>query len=191
MNPSIDEVGGVDQEARPRSRRRRRRSSRAGARPRSGRRARGRASRRAASRRRARRPGRAPPRRGAATALSASKIILAARSSPTAGAGRDQDEHRLERGEVDERLHLDVLVDVGVGLADARDRADRDVAREERRQLAAGLRAGGDDRVAGVDLLVLADLVEDQRRAARCRGRASRPRPGSSRRPRGRRSRGR
>ncbi len=39
--------------------------------------------------------------------------------------------------EVDERLHLDVLEEVGVGLADARDEADREVAREERGKVAA------------------------------------------------------
>ena len=44
-----------------------------------------------------------------------------------------------------------------------------DVAREERGQLAAARRAGGDDRVAVLDLLVLADAVEDERVGARCR----------------------
>ena len=69
-------------------------------------------------------------------ALSASRITGCACFVGAAVRLRDQHEHRLERREVDERLHLDVLEDVGVVLADARDEADRDVARVERRELA-------------------------------------------------------
>ena len=83
------------------------------------------------------------------------------------GAGgrrfRDQHEHRLQRAEVGERLHLDLLEEVGVVLADARHASDQDPARVDRRQLALSGRAGGDDRVAGLDLLVLRDAVERER----------------------------
>ena len=46
----------------------------------------------------------------------------------SSGAGRfgDEHDHGVERREVDVRIDLDLLVEVGVGLADAGDVADRD-----------------------------------------------------------------
>ena len=80
------------------------------------------------------------------------------------GGGRrllHQHEHRVERGEVDERVDLDPLVDVGVELADARDEADRDSARVDRRQ-ATGSPAGRDDDVAGLDDVLFPHALEDE-----------------------------
>src|SRR5260221_10968845 len=57
---------------------------------------------------------------------AATKRTSAAFSPFTVSPGRHQDDHRLERREVDERLHLDVLERVDVVAALARHRSDRD-----------------------------------------------------------------
>ena len=66
--------------------------------------------------------------------------------------------------EVDVRVDLDLLEEVGVGLPDARDPPDRDPLRIQRAQRA-GAPAGGDDLVAAAHDVLLADAVEHERLA--------------------------
>ena len=68
----------------------------------------------------------------------------------------------MQRRDVDERLHLDLLVEVGVDLPDAGDGAERDAAREQRGEVAVAP-AGGDDGVARRDDLILGDAIEHER----------------------------
>ena len=75
---------------------------------------------------------------------------------------RDEHEEHVEGGEVRERRDLDGLVDVHIGLADARDDSDCDVARIERRKPGRAA-SGGDDQVVLPDDLVLRDEIENQR----------------------------
>jgi hypothetical protein len=76
----------------------------------------------------------------------------------------DERDHGLEVLETDVRVELDLLVDVRVALADARDDAEREAARIERGEVA-GAEAGCDDHVAAVDYLIFRDAVQDQRGA--------------------------
>ena len=77
----------------------------------------------------------------------------------------DEHEHGVEGGEVHERIDLDALVDVRVELPDARDDADGDPTRVDRRE-PAGAPAGGDDDVACPHDVLLRDAIEDERLAA-------------------------
>src|SRR5919106_1383620 len=74
---------------------------------------------------------------------------------------RPQDDHRVEGSEVDVRLHLHLLEDVGVREPEARHLPDRDSLRVERAQTA-GAPAGRHDLVSLLDLVLLADEVEDE-----------------------------
>ena len=103
-------------------------------------------------RRRARRRPRTP-RSGATAATKTMTPTLSRVDHRRLARGRglrllDEHEHGVERGEVDEGFDLDPLVDVRVELPDARDDADGDPARIDRRE-PPGSPARRDDDVAG------------------------------------------
>src|SRR5262245_52576187 len=98
---------------------------------------------------------------------AAKKTTPAFRTSESTSAAPvlgHEDPDRAQRGEVGQRRDLHGLVDVDVRLAPGRHRPDRDVLREERRELPR-TPASREDEVAAADDLVLGHEVEDQRLA--------------------------
>ena len=96
---------------------------------------------------------------------AATKTTATARSQGATLIGalrRHEHDDGVERPEVDVRIDLHLLEQVGVGLADARDPPDRDPLREERAQRP-GAPAGGDDLVSDADDVLLADAIEHER----------------------------
>ena len=85
-------------------------------------------------------------------ATNTTSATLPASSAAFIGSSRlrHEDDHAVERVEVDERLDLDPLVEVGVGLADEADRR-RSGSRADRATAARPSATRGDDRVAALD----------------------------------------